>query len=1074
MKYNKTLALIPAMLLAACGGGDKQTSIPEVETSGEVVYSYPADGQTNISPAADIVIRFSDAITDSEAALQSKIQITDGENPVTFSVTKVDDGYSLKLSPYTRFEPGTEYTVTFEEALLSGDVLEITTPNATGEDGIQFTTRGSFSGVADLSNLSDDFGVDQLIPSPDGRFQPVTFSTFRLTLTQPVNPDWQDMGGQIQLTDSLGNKVPATILVDGPHITIDPCALEAKELCGTKADALEPGETYTIEITDLPSLTQPGTTLDYSQSFVARDPGDTVVLYQEVIDSGLNAGLDAEDTEKSSLNGAIINGIVLNSVLQGIVGPSQQTGGLYAELAYIPSFSADEPVPLRIPKSSQLISSSLDLKINGSVPVIDPTTGLMQTTGDIKVTLLSDATGYLSPNSYTDDINAPRHVTLYMDVAMNTENAQPNAALSQNLMALELTGMAIVEDGSLVIDAIAMVEPQLLGMEYTDSTIAFHIEAATDVDSVLDAEELWTADTTSPQLVSWMPGSRNTFPSYRQKMQRPGDPIILNYDEPLDPDSASTGITLLEDGVAVADLKTRVDGTSVFISPADGLKLGHNYRVQINGLTDIAGNLAITPDMTFDMVAIDTDTPSVLQRSPIALTTYPGFPCATDESDIDLSAGTHGHCSDAAPSGSGGGDLLPVDDMPADRPITVIFSQPMDVDSIRLGETFVVNRVNPDKSIVEEVSGRLEKNKGRIRFYPDEPWEQGEFYSYTLVSEENGSCSSASKPVICGDNGLALQTDILEDSEDTGGDPLSIYFRGAAAQDTVFAPLRNLATRDTNANYVVDCTEADDEDCLEPFTHTSDGEGGYLSSPNSSGLAIDPGGITFNVAALPIASSARIGCSASGEDCPEKKFIYETVALNTEVTGPKIDSDTGQQGVGVLLYPMQLVTSSVDVYISLPDVPLVGTLLEGLTGPLTATTNPMVLRMRYAKDDPSCTSDCARNSLVPGIIIEGDDGIPLFKTSADVFLDAPNLSAPLGATHNIYSMPFTLNLEGPVEFLDDGRMQIIQRNTTSADLAVTASLAAGAITIDIPLAIPVLGADLTFISNPVKEIPVVQ
>ena len=25
MKYNKTLALIPAILLAACGGGDKQT-----------------------------------------------------------------------------------------------------------------------------------------------------------------------------------------------------------------------------------------------------------------------------------------------------------------------------------------------------------------------------------------------------------------------------------------------------------------------------------------------------------------------------------------------------------------------------------------------------------------------------------------------------------------------------------------------------------------------------------------------------------------------------------------------------------------------------------------------------------------------------------------------------------------------------------------------------------------------------------------------------------------------------------------------------------------------------------------
>jgi len=1073
MKYKKTLALIPAMLLAACGG-DEQTSKPKVETEGLVIYSYPADGQTGISPVADIVIRFSDAITDSEAALQGKILVTDDSGPVSFSVTKVDGGRSLKLSPYSRFTPGTEYTVTFSDPLLAQGSREIITPNAVGDEGIQFTIRGAFSGLAGLDNLSDDFQVAQLIPSPDGLFQPVTFSTFRLTMSHPVHPDWQDMGAEIRLKDSLGNTVPATVLVNGPNITIDPCVLEDAELCGTKNDALEPGQSYTIQISGLPSLTKPGATLDFSQSFIARDPGSTVILYQEVLDSGLGEGLDADDAAKSPLNDQIINGVTLNSVLQGIVGPSQQTGGLYAELAYIPSFSADEPIPLRIPKGSLLTSSSLDLRIAGSVPVIDPTTGLMQTTGDIKVTLLSDATGYLSPNSYTDDLSAPRHVTLYMDVSMNTEESQPNAALSQDLMAIELSGMAIVEDGSLVIDAIAIVEPHLLGLEYTDSTIAFHIEASTDVDSVLDAQDLWTADTTSPQLLSWMPGSRNTFPATRQSMQRPGDPIILNYDEPLDPDSARTGITLLEDGIAVSDLKTRVDGTAVVITPANGLKLGHNYRVQVNGLSDIAGNPAITPDMAFDMVAIDTDTPSVLQRSPIALTTYPGFPCATDESEIDLVAGTHGHCTDAAPSGSGGGDLLPVDDMPEDRPITVVFSQPMDVDSIRLGETFVVRKVNSDTTLIEEVSGRLEKNKNRIRFYPDQPWEQGSFYSYTLVSASNGTCSAGSKPVICGDNGLALQTDILEDSEDTGGDPLSIYFRGAAATDMIYAPLRNLPVRDTNANYVIDCAPVSGQDCLEPFAHESDGNGGYLASANSSGLAIDPGGITFNIGALPIASTARIGCSASGEDCPENKFIYETVGLNTQITGPKVDPETGKQGVGVLLYPMRLITSSVDVYISLPDVPLVGTLLEGLAGPLTASTNPMVLRMRYAKDDPSCTSNCARSGLIPGVIIEGDDGVPLFKTSADVFLDAPNLSAPLGATHNIYSMPFTLNLEGPVEFLDDGRMQIIQRNTTSADLNATASLAAGAITIDIPLAIPVESANLTFISNPVKEIPVVQ
>ncbi|AOY88972.1 hypothetical protein BKP64_12805 [Marinobacter salinus] len=176
-----------------------------------------------------------------------------------------------------------------------------------------------------------------------------------------------------------------------------------------------------------------------------------------MVNSGLLAGPAVEDARRSLLNGQIINGVTLNSVLQGVAGPSQQTGSLFAELAYAPSFAADEPLPLRIPRGS----------------------------------MLSDATGYLSPNPYTDDPSAPRQVTLFMDVSMNTEEAQPNAGLSQDLLGVELTGIAIVDNGVLTIDAIGVVEPELLGQEYTHSTIAFRIEAATDADSVLHAAELW-------------------------------------------------------------------------------------------------------------------------------------------------------------------------------------------------------------------------------------------------------------------------------------------------------------------------------------------------------------------------------------------------------------------------------------------------------------------------------------------------------------------------------------------------------------------------------------------------------
>ena len=55
-------------------------------------------------------------------------------------------------------------------------------------------------------------------------------------------------------------------------------------------------------------------------------------------------------------------------------------------------------------------------------------------TGAIAVTFLSDASGYLMPNPYSDAHEAPKQVKLYMDVSMTAENPQANGALSQTLM----------------------------------------------------------------------------------------------------------------------------------------------------------------------------------------------------------------------------------------------------------------------------------------------------------------------------------------------------------------------------------------------------------------------------------------------------------------------------------------------------------------------------------------------------------------------------------------------------------------------------------------------------------------
>ena len=1108
MKQFKILALIPAMLLAACGGDSDTQTIKEKTTPGAMVYSFPMDGQNDVSPKADIVLRFSHAVVDDEATLAEKISVEADGATVDFNVKMVDGGKSVKLEPKTALKTGSGYTVTFTEPLTAEGGRTIATPNAVGADGVQFNTRAAFSQVAELGATSNKFGVAWQVPANGSAFQAMNFSTFRLAMTQPVHPEWEQMGGSISLLDRNGEAVPATVLVKGNRITVDPCLTDDPLMCGTKEDILTSGETYTLKLNNLPSLN--GKRFSEEYAFTPRDTSPTVVVQQITVDSGLAQGATESDATRSILNDQIINGVTLNSVLQGVAGPSQQTGALFAELGYAPAFNSDEAIPLRIPKGSVLTSTSLDVLVGGKVPVTVATregqpVGPLQTTGEIKVTMLSDASGYLSPNPYTDSVDAPSLVTLYMDVSMNTQEAQPNAALSQDLMGVELRGIALVKDGVLTIDAIGMVEPNLLGQEYTDSTIAFHLQAPVDENSPLDAYQDYLdneLDNTGPSLVSWMPGDSDAIPATRQSMQRPGDPVILFFDEPLDPASIEDNVSLTAtsaDTSAAVDFAFDLDGTALALNPAGGLKHGTTYDISVNGVTDLAGN-PVSLTRSFVMEDLGENSENVNSRSPIALTTYPGFPCVTTGVDLTANPPTHGQCLDSAPDGPLG-QQLPLTTLPEDRPIVVVFSQSMNLDSIN-DQTFIVEKVTGSDTPVGEgeiVAGRLEKNNQRIRFYPDQPWskEEGVFYRYTMKSQQDGSCSDG---VICaeGDNGLALQTDLLVDPEDVGGPDMTIYFRGTDAVSTVFTPLRNLPVRDTNSNYEIDCDDPEGLSCLEPFNHGAPDENGeYMPSANAAKLALrdDARLLGGDSGIIP----ARIGCDANGDDCPMNKFIYQTYGLNTEVIGPAIDEETGQEGIRVLLYPTMLATTSASVYLT--------PLGEQATG-------PQILRMTYAA--PEDRADDNPLGLVEGMIIEGENGQPTFKTEAALTLDAPNLHLPIEGLlqHNLYSYPFTLDLEGDIVFFDDGRMQIEQRNVAPripADITVSVTVDAPVISdflnflkdpeeslrefacaldflnvldfcdsttesvpagdIEIPLFIPENGVYLNFISNPVKDLP---
>src|SRR5699024_1094364 len=121
-----------------------------------------------------------------------------------------------------------------------------------------------------------------------------------------------------------------------------------------------------------------------------------------------------------------LNCVPLESVLLGDKDATMQQGNVLAELAYLSNYP--DVSPIRVPRGSSLTGTNIDVQVAVILPADNDGT---MSTGDVSITFVSDATGYISANPYSDDPSAPKQDRLFMDVAMTTENEKPNAALSQ-------------------------------------------------------------------------------------------------------------------------------------------------------------------------------------------------------------------------------------------------------------------------------------------------------------------------------------------------------------------------------------------------------------------------------------------------------------------------------------------------------------------------------------------------------------------------------------------------------------------------------------------------------------------
>lgn len=1058
-----TLLVAATLIVQGCGGDEAGVSYPDI-TPNDLSYSYPYNSQTQVAPGAPFVARFSDPVHAFDASGMTVPEIdtvladlradvvasvvferSSDNAPVSFSVQLVDndasvDGYSIDtliLVPDAPLDLATSYQVD-----LSGLASDKGVVNVEG-GAIGFTVRGNDEGARSTAITAADFVVEKIFP--DGVEFPVAdFSSLRLQFSHPLDVNSVVYGASISLRDSSDALVPARVLVDGVKLTIDP------------ASDLMAGETYTLAIADAAVADRFGDTLPaQTWDLVPVDTTPRSLLAQQSgasnADPLLQCDKSADGAILSPLTGDAINCVPIKSVLLGDTTSSQTTGDLFAELAFVPNFP--DATPLRISRGTLLNGASVDVLVAGYVPMLidtdnDGETDTPLATGDIKVTFLSDANGYLFANPYTDKADEPRHIRLLLDVAMTAETAEANGGLSQDLLHVEVVGTAIVVDGQMIIEAIGLVEPRVLGLDDALGVLSFHMETYVDNDDAPPS----VADTVAPTLQSWVPGDR-------PDAVRPGDPVLINFSEPVDPTSlAQTGAIVFQRNGIDVPFDWRLDGATVVITPQTPLEMSGDggditYTLGATGLvTDLAGNM-LDQDYSFDFALPVYE--GVGSRAAMATATYPGFPCAIAGGTMNLAADDHGRCL----GGDSGDEDMPVTVLPENRPIQVQFSQNMDPASFVVGAscdtgTFRVELVNDAGVCQSVVAGELNLSSRSLEFVPETPWQLGQLYRYVLASRSGFTAGDCGVSAVCTTFDYPLQTALLQGNDAADGGPnMVIYFRGGAPLTAVYQALANLPTFDVNADYEHSDTEGQPE--ADPGS-----PGNYVTPPNATELALTgTGGLL---------QDANVGCGFNGREpgdtwiganptplvCNDKKYVYLTGALSADVVG----WNETEGAIEVNVYPSVVMTTSADTYAILFLI-----LFKELD---LIPTGPQVMRIRY-RDNGSGV----RNQPAQGFIRETPDG-PVLEITLDVYLDAPELEPEalgLTLTHSLHSYPLTLNLAGPVTLLPDGRMNIGQVNVTPSDPIDVDIELLGFGAASMSLEIPTGGINLNYISAPLKE-----
>ena len=604
------------------------------------------------------------------------------------------------------------------------------------------------------------------------------------------------------------------------------------------------------------------------------------------------------------------------------------------------------------------------------------------TTGDVWIELLTDANGrmYRNPNQAADQNPENDRAPLYVDLTMDIA---VYAADPKGNAALAQTVLGVQGGG------IVTATEGVLDIEQVAS-MDLGLLGVTSAASNMVLELITDLKAADPPADTAPPMLMGTLPDAGTELLAPDGGIELIFDEPIDIDRARNGGIVLQDN-AGKPVVTVIEshGSVVVVRPRAPLPNASTFNVVLTDVADLAGNKAPAAP------PIQMSTPPVASTQvPMTVSAvYPGAPCALTGG----TAASPGRCT----GGQSGDDMYSPFSLPANEHVYIGFTQPVHQASAVLGTmcnsgSVRVEEIDSTGACVNAVPGALVRHDRSLEFFPDAPWTVGKTYRLSLISGGSSSCGTG---VLCGLVSAASLDPLNGTGTGAGGGPNgSFVFTGAPANDSTFLVNEASPATDVNGSGFVDGNEIprDENRAQVQIIGTS----GVVSSANFNGPDC-PGSTDNSKACIFVSGLMPVEMQAVQQNCTLPDGSTAPTCMPVAIPAEAMYGTS--------------ISMSAQVVIS-----------------LTNDTGTSVMRVRPP----------AGGGPVIGYVITQNGG-PELVVWLDLYMDAPDLSLPLGTTHDLHSKPLTLKLQGPVTNLADGRISISVSNIEDVPLTVNISTIAG-------------------------------